>query len=70
MTPARFKLEAHDRMNPLWVRLEAHMRQRRDELRTMNDATAPIERTENLRGRIAQLTELLALANEPRTEQT
>lgn len=70
MTPDRFKLEPHDRMNPLWLRLEKHMRHRLGELRATNDASVPPERTENLRGRIAQLKELLALADEPAKPQT
>jgi len=65
MTADRFTLHPQDRTNPLWLRLEAHMQQRRDELRAMNDSTVSPERTENLRGRIAQLKELLALAAEP-----
>lgn len=62
---SHFKLEPQDRMNPLWLRLEAHLQQTLGELRALNDASLPLERTENTRGRIAQVKALLALANEP-----
>lgn len=65
MAAERFTLHPQDRTNPLWLRLEAHMQQKLAELREMNDSTVPLERTENWRGRIAQLKELLALAVEP-----
>lgn len=70
MAAERFKLEPHDRINPLWVRLERHMQQELENMRVMNDSTVPMERTEKLRGRIAQLKELLALADEPKPPQT
>jgi len=70
MTPERFKLAPQDRTNPLWIKLERHMQQVLAELRLMNDSTLPMERTEKLRGRIAQLKELLALADEPKPPQT
>ncbi len=70
MTGERFKLQPQDRTNPLWMRLEAHMRKQLAELRPRNDAHLPPKRTADIRGRIAQLKELLALANEPKTPQT
>ena len=60
-----FKLEPQDRTSPLWVRLEAHLRQALAEQRLMNDATMPVERTENIRGRIAQIKLLLDAGREP-----
>lgn len=69
MIPERFKLEPHDRTNPMWQRIERHMVERLDALRRQNDATTTPERTEHIRGRIAQLKELLALADEPRPMQ-
>lgn len=46
------------------------MRDQLAELRQMNDGQLSPERTADLRGRIAQLKELLALADPPRTPQT
>ena len=46
------------------------MRDQLADLRQMNDAPMTPERTADLRGRIAQLKELLALADPPRTPQT
>lgn len=70
MAAERFKLHPQDRTNPLWLRLEAHMQQALAELRVLNDASLPPERTENTRGRIAQIKALLALADEPNKPQT
>lgn len=66
MTPERFKLQPQDRTNPLWLRLEKHMQQVLAEQRALNDATRPMDKTEHIRGRIAQLKELLALGDDPR----
>lgn len=65
-----FRLEPQDRTNPLWIKLEAHMQRTLAELRALNDASLPMERTENTRGRIAQLKALLALADEPKPPPT
>jgi len=70
MAAERFKLHQQDRTNPLWLRLEAHLQQTLAELRVLNDASLPPERTENTRGRIAQIKALLALADEPNKPQT
>lgn len=70
MAAERFKLHPQDRTNPLWLRLEAHLQQTLAELRVLNDASLPPERTENTRGRIAQIKALLALADEPNKPQT
>ena len=70
MAAERFKLHPQDRTNPLWMRLEAHLQQTLAELRVLNDASLPPERTENTRGRIAQIKALLALADEPNKPQT
>lgn len=64
MTPERFKLEPHDKSSPTWQRIERHLIDRLQVLRRQNDATMTTERTEHIRGRIAQLKELLALVNE------
>lgn len=60
-----FKLEPQDRTNPLWVRLEAYLHQALAEQRLMNDSTLSMERTENIRGRIAQIKLLLNAGKEP-----
>ena len=64
MTPERFKLLPADRMNPLWLALSRHMNERLAGLRQQNDASLPIEATQQVRGRIAQIKELLALAED------
>ena len=46
-----FKLEPQDLTNPLWIRLEAHLRQAQVERRPLNDATQTTERTETIRRR-------------------
>jgi hypothetical protein len=60
-----FKLEPQDRTNPLWIRLEAHLQQALAEQRLMNDSTQTMERTENIRGRIAQIKLLLNAGQAP-----
>ena len=60
-----FRLEPQDRTNPLWIRLEAHLQQALAEQRLMNDSTQTMERTENIRGRIAQIKLLLNAGREP-----
>lgn len=60
-----FKLEPQDLTSPLWVRLEAHLLQALAEQRLMNDSTQTMERTENIRGRIAQIKLLLAASKVP-----
>ena len=57
----RFALLAVDRRSALWIALSDHMIDRLNVLRQQNDSHLPIEQTERLRGRIAQLKELLAL---------
>lgn len=67
MTAPRFALAGHERTHPLWARLAQHMEDRLANLRAMNDAHLPPERTADIRGRIAMLKELLSLGDEPRT---
>lgn len=64
MTPERFALLPADRMNPLWITLSRHLSERLDILRRQNDASLAPEQTERLRGRIAQIKDILALADE------
>jgi hypothetical protein len=66
----KLRLAPHERANPLWVSLERHMRKSLAELRALNDTSLPPDRTEHIRGRIAQLKALLALADEPQQPPT
>ena len=59
-----FKLSQTDRMSPIWLSIERHLHERLSQLRQQNDATLPTEATEKLRGRIAQIKEILALAQD------
>lgn len=57
-----FVLNQADRNSGLWRRLIRHLNDRRDTLRRQNDAfTLDAQQTAVVRGRIAELTELLAL---------
>ena len=56
------KLERH---SALWQKLEGFLAHRLDALRKNNDGDLSPEETQRLRGRIAQLKEILALAREP-----
>lgn len=58
-------LSQADKNSALWRRLKKHMQAERDSHRRKNDSISLDERqTANLRGRIAQLNELLALDEE------
>lgn len=58
----RFALTNGDKQNGLWRRLLEHMKRERDDLREKNDSLLldPVQ-TADVRGRIAQLNELIAL---------
>lgn len=58
-------LENHERQTAVWIKLRDHMAQRLVDLRSKNDGPHDEVNTANLRGRIAQLKELLALGNPP-----
>ena len=62
-------LAPHERQSAVWIKLRDHMVQRLTDLRSKNDGSHDAETTANLRGRIAQLKELLALGNEPESAQ-
>ncbi len=60
-----FRVEPHEATsNPLWMRLEKHLRERLAELRARNDADNDPVQTARLRGRIAELKDLLAAAED------
>lgn len=58
-----FRLEKGDLSSPTWSKLRRHMEAQLDKLRRENDKDADPVRTAKLRGRIAQLKNLLALGN-------
>ena len=62
------ELSIADKRSPLWRALEDHLNQRLAACRAQNDASQPVEKTEHLRGRIAELKGLLVLAAERQTE--
>lgn len=57
-------LTEHDKRSTLWLKLEAHLNERVEMYRKQNDGNLSPEETIRVRGRIAQLKEILAL-NEP-----
>jgi hypothetical protein len=61
--PTIFTLEPSELQNPLWVKLSKRFEQRLAELRLKNEADIGEVETANLRGRIAELKALLALAS-------
>ena len=52
-----------EQQSAVWKKLSSHMAARLDELRRKNDGDASEVETARTRGRIAQLKELLALAD-------
>lgn len=54
-----------ERQSALWQKLAAHLSERLDAQRARNDGELSPEETHKLRGRIAQIKEILALAREP-----
>jgi hypothetical protein len=58
-------LTKEDFLTPTWLRLKEHYEVRLIELRTSNDRTLAIEDTAKLRGRIAEVKNILALDRPP-----
>jgi len=56
------KLQEHETRSALWLRLQAHLGAQLDAARRKNDGDLSMEDTQRLRGRIAQLKEILALS--------
>jgi len=54
-------LQPSDLHTPTWLRLRAHLTARLDELRVQLEKDSPPDVTARLRGRIAEVKELLAL---------
>lgn len=55
------KLTELEMQSAVWLKLRAHMESKLSELRSTNDGNLPHDETSRLRGRIAQLKELLTL---------
>jgi len=56
-----FKLQERDLSDPLWLKIKAHLEERRDAHRKANDKSQTADVTEKLRGRIAELLYVLSL---------
>lgn len=64
------KLDTRDIQSALWVRLRAHLQERMDLCRRKNDGDLDPDETARLRGRIAQLKEILALEEPVQADST
>lgn len=61
-------LEKHERDHALWKKVEEILNYRLDIYRRQNDAQLDERQTERLRGRIAELKDLLTLGREDATD--
>lgn len=59
-----FRLTPAERQSDAWRRLEKHLTDRLQSLRVQNDGDNSYEATAKLRGRIAELKAMLALAQD------
>lgn len=64
------KLDERDLQSALWLRLRAHLSERMEVYRRQNDGALTPEETTRLRGRIAQLKEILALHEPEQSGET
>lgn len=55
------KLDPIETRSAAWMKVEHFLRERLEVLRCRNDGALTVEETSNLRGRIAQVKEILAL---------
>lgn len=63
--PERFRITPAQRMSPLWMDLSAFLRDRLESLRVQNDnLNLTPEKTQVLRGRIAELNMILGLSED------
>lgn len=60
-----FKLTPGERNNPLWAKLERYLNDRLEMNRRKNDGDLEPLETAKVRGRIAVIKDLLALAKDP-----
>lgn len=63
--PEKFKLSDGERNHPLWLRLEAHMKERLEQLRVQNDKPQSELDTAALRGQIAEMKRFINLGKPP-----
>jgi hypothetical protein len=61
---AKLKLVPHERQHPIWMKIEEELNRRIDVLRRMNDGAFDEIQTARLRGRIAELKDLLAMGKD------
>jgi len=54
-----------EREGEIWRKLRKHLQARVQQLRAQNDISTSDERTEKLRGRIAEAKDILRLGDEP-----
>lgn len=59
-----FKLTSHERINPLWRRIEQHLEDRLAVLRAKNDSDLDPNETARLRGRILEIKSLLDIGQD------
>ncbi len=59
-----------DLASPLWVKLKAHLEERLQSHRLQLETDQPLERTANLRGRIAEVKRILSLGEPKRRPPT
>jgi len=64
MDPVRFILTAEEKNSALWKKLKLQLQQRLLECRILNDEALDEHETEQLRGQIAIIKELLTLDDE------
>lgn len=60
----KLRLKPQERTDRVWSLIEQELKGELDTLRRKNDADLTPEQTAKLRGRIAQIKELLAIASE------
>jgi hypothetical protein len=58
------KLTDAEKVSPLWLKIKSHLEERIEIHRASNDKTQEADATEKLRGRIAELKDLLRLEKE------
>lgn len=58
------KLDAQDKRSPVWLRIKDHLEAHLAELRATNDTSTTEAETEKLRGRIAEVKDLIALGDD------
>lgn len=58
------RLDQHEVMSAVWLKLEAYLNERLSALRMNNDGDLTPEQTAKTRGKIASIREILALAEQ------